>query len=821
MTTQPRHKQEGSITGQPIARIEAQDATWVLPLREYFERFGCRVVVNRNIAEIPTYVIGVGSASFVKHFIEDVRWKSAKKLVVVYEGDENELAGLKEREVKQYYVDPTPLDASKAKELCAFFFTGKGFYKNDRKGPPAEKKIGSTPKEALREDPPRKSDMGYSDRERIAHEMEHVYRNQRPSKRLGFSPWWGRWVAWMGILTALVVTPILFYLLSVGASTLLLVLSTKTIMSGKIRWTRALMTYSSTYRSLARSMLTMGSPVFMLLGQDGVIEDQDRLLSTISQIASAESGVLTVFQTGKEVAGGILNPYGTQQTAGVSDVMRLSTEVSRVSQSLGLVAAHLASLQQTRRFPFSTRTVASFTTSVISKLGNLRRMVDYADKMLTLYPRIAGFRKKQTYLVLLQNSMELRPTGGFIGSLVLLSFIDGKVESLEVQDVYTADGQLKGHVDPPVPIREILGSEHWYLRDSNWNPDFTVSGSQARWFYEKEMNQSVDGVIALSLPIVTKLLSVTGPVELLDFNERITESNFFAKSLLYTETGFFPGSTKKKDFLGALTSALLTRITTDPTIPASTLLTVLWEGIEARDVQFYFSDPELERLITQWAWHGGVAIAPCQKLYTSVPCVGDGVGVVDANLGVNKANFFITREAVSDITIHDNGDLEHTLTMSIRNTATPQESGAGAYLSYFRLLLPKDVELVGVVLDGNDVAMRKKETGVPPPAPYWTREDAPGFAEIHVPFSVIPGQKRQLTVQWIRRVLMQFSSQGAYEYSIRKQPGISSLPWRTSIHYPTKWGVVRESGVAKSGAFEYTTDLAKDASYRLLFQKNQ
>ena len=67
----------------------------------------------------------------------------------------------------------------------------------------------------------------------------------------------------------------------------------------------------------------------------------------------------------------------------------------------------------------------------------------------------------------------------------------------QIQDVHVVDGQLKGHVDPPTPIKELLEQEHWYLRDSNWNPDFTISGEKAAWFYEKETGLKVDGVIAV------------------------------------------------------------------------------------------------------------------------------------------------------------------------------------------------------------------------------------------------------------------------------------------------------------------------------------
>jgi len=57
-------------------------------------------------------------------------------------------------------------------------------------------------------------------------------------------------------------------------------------------------------------------------------------------------------------------------------------------------------------------------------------------------------------MVLLQNENELRASGGFIGSYGILTINDGKWQDLEINDVYQADGQLKGHVEPPAEIKK-------------------------------------------------------------------------------------------------------------------------------------------------------------------------------------------------------------------------------------------------------------------------------------------------------------------------------------------------------------------------------
>lgn len=49
---------------------------------------------------------------------------------------------------------------------------------------------------------------------------------------------------------------------------------------------------------------------------------------------------------------------------------------------------------------------------------------------------------------------------------------------LQILDIYTPDGQLAGHVEPPAPIQKAFQNGEWRLRDSNWDPDFTVAAPQ-------------------------------------------------------------------------------------------------------------------------------------------------------------------------------------------------------------------------------------------------------------------------------------------------------------------------------------------------------
>jgi len=79
-----------------------------------------------------------------------------------------------------------------------------------------------------------------------------------------------------------------------------------------------------------------------------------------------------------------------------------------------------------------------------------------------------------------------------------VEFKDGHIFSINHHDVDSLDAQLKGGVVPPKGIASYLNEKNWFLRDSNWDPDFPTSAVRAEWFIDKEIGESFDGVFAIN-----------------------------------------------------------------------------------------------------------------------------------------------------------------------------------------------------------------------------------------------------------------------------------------------------------------------------------
>ena len=159
------------------------------------------------------------------------------------------------------------------------------------------------------------------------------------------------------------------------------------------------------------------------------------------------------------------------------------------------------------------------------------------------------FSGEKRYLILLQNQMELRPTGGFLGSYAIVQLKNGKLIELSVQDIYEPDGRVTEHIEPPGPIQEAFQLGTLRLRDANWDPDFPKTAETLMWYFKKAGEGEFDGVIATNLLVFQEVLRQIGPVGLVDYDEDISVENLCEKAQFYSQESFFPGSKQKPEFL--------------------------------------------------------------------------------------------------------------------------------------------------------------------------------------------------------------------------------------------------------------------------------
>lgn len=425
-------------------------------------------------------------------------------------------------------------------------------------------------------------------------------------------------------------------------------------------------------------------------------------------------------------------------------------------------------------------------SDIKNKIYNLKNLTSRLSEML-------GMTTPKKYLILFQNNMELRPTGGFIGSFALITFEKGRMSQIVVNDVYSADGQLKGHVDPPEPIRKYLGEANWYLRDSNWDPNFKNSAIKAEWFLDKEIDQKVDGVISIDLYLIQELLKITGPINLVDFNKTIDSSNLYLTTQSEVEDNFFPGSTKKASFLTALSRSLITEIENLESKKYPLFFKALYSSLNEKHIQVYLHDTYANEAIAGMGYSGDVDMST----NCGVRCINDKYGVVDANLGVNKSNLFIKRSHELNLSINKKF-INHELFVTYENSAGNSIGASGIYKSYTRVIIPNSSSVAGVRVYEANNAFKDLD---------FDKYDTDNGKEIGFWLHVNPGSIVKTQIVWSLPV-DSLDQGGEYNLNIRKQSGTDSDALKINI----TGGELTLTGKASS---VYNTTLDKDFSQKM------
>lgn len=419
-------------------------------------------------------------------------------------------------------------------------------------------------------------------------------------------------------------------------------------------------------------------------------------------------------------------------------------------------------------------------------LPKAKEMIDHVLPMLRIVPKIVGFEQPESYLFLLQNNNELRPTGGFIGTYGILTLQDGEIKEFQTDNVYNLDRSTQPilKTPSPEPIVKYLEQANWSLRDSNWSPDFPTAAEQALYFYREENlilaeikkqggdikgdadviiqdtvpYVEVNGVIAMTPEIIEELLKITGPivVEGTQFtDENLQDELEYIVGKKYIEMGV--ARAERKGVIKKLADELKLKLQTLPLQRVIDLLQLSYRSLDKKQVLIYSKDAELQKMIVERGWSGAVADAP-----------GDYLFVIDSNLGSLKTDQYVERAIDYSLRWQGN-DLIAKVVINYQNNADFTWKSS-RLRSYTRIYVPLGSELIN-----NSGSMYNDKVRDP--------ERKPGQVDVSQEFnktvygafiSIEPHEKGALMFEY--RLPEQVKAQiknGGYVLLIQKQPGVT------------------------------------------------
>ena len=386
-----------------------------------------------------------------------------------------------------------------------------------------------------------------------------------------------------------------------------------------------------------------------------------------------------------------------------------------------------------------------------NQIGEAELILEKAVPLSQLLPALAGYPNQVKYLVMLENSDELRPTGGFLGTYGILEIQDGEISDFTTHDIYHLDMPVKDKINitPPEPIKKYLVPK-WYLRDANWSPDWPTAAKKIDWFYQTEsrLNPTAEkitefnGVIALTPKLITDFLKIIGSVTV--EGQSYDQTNFQNLLEYRVEKGYVDlgvSSWNRKEVIGEITKEIKNKIFDLPPADWSKAVTVVLDNLATKNLLLYLADNQLENIAVENGWAGEI------KAVT-----GDYLMVVDANLGALKTDAVMNRSLRYEVNQGSNG-LFSKLNLNYAHHGKPDWK-TSEYKTYTRVYVPLGSQLIkisGYELSQIDIGSEAGKT--------WF-----GFY-----LTVQPGEIKNLMVEYKLPALI--SSPKNYELYLQKQPG--------------------------------------------------
>jgi hypothetical protein len=468
---------------------------------------------------------------------------------------------------------------------------------------------------------------------------------------------------------------------------------------------------------------------------------------------------------------------------------------------------------------------------ISNRIDPLLPVLDEALHGAVALPKLLGATREgsQTYLVLIQNEDELRPTGGFITAVGTVVVKDGSLVSYNIESSDLQEDLTKPYPSPPWQLQQYMDIPILVLRDANWYVDFPTAASWVEYLYAYKHSFSVDGVIAFDQEFISLLLKVTGPIDVPGVAAPVTSENVF-DYLRDAKVQFAAGKPiDRKAFLNDLTQPLLKKLLTGKGFSGKTLLDTVYQGLNQHDILLQLDDQDMTTVLAKHNWDGAIR-----------PGSGDFLMVVDSNVGYNKANPLIDTQVAYKVDLTDLAAPKAALTVQHHNNAPqavpciqwgysdPADQNypiKRCYWDYMRVYLPLDARLVDAHPQAIAAEAMILQKSVPARVDVLDTLDdqldvvqgfgtlllAPGGATVETPFTFsLPA----------RIVTLLPDHSYIYRLLVRKQPGTRNIPLHLQVLLPAGASVLSSSAplAHTAASFDDTFGLQEDFSLEIHFK---
>jgi hypothetical protein len=284
-----------------------------------------------------------------------------------------------------------------------------------------------------------------------------------------------------------------------------------------------------------------------------------------------------------------------------------------------------------------------------------------AAELSDAIPGFLGADEPRRYLFGASTPAEQRGTGGFIGSVSILTIDDG----------YFDFGPFTATSDLPVLPRDALptpddGPQARWLRyggtgvwsNLNRTADFPTAAAAMQRYWDATSDVEVDGIIVADPFALATLLELAGPVEDPRFGTFDADTVVdYVTNEAYAE---FTDPDERKEVLGAASAAAFAAFLSAGSAPEDTfnLVGALGGLVEGGNLLMHAADEDLQAALVRAGVAGEIAEVE-----------GDLVNVVTNSGSVSKVDYYVGRRVDHRVTLLEDGATRNELEVTLVNDA--------------------------------------------------------------------------------------------------------------------------------------------------------
>ena len=414
-----------------------------------------------------------------------------------------------------------------------------------------------------------------------------------------------------------------------------------------------------------------------------------RVLSPVPLIGSPARALSAATKAGAEgvAAGRVIAeasasfPTSASATVDGHDLSAFHNAATRSQQAVEVAGRHLATAAQALDGPSAAvlPPISRPAKAMRAEIEEGRRQLDGLTRGLTLLGDLTSPTTEIRLLLLSQDTLELRPTGGFIGSYGVLQFSRGTARL----ETFRATEDLV-QPSPPLPGPEGLSgylSRSWNLGNANWWPDFPTSAIAAADLFRRQGGGEVDGVLALTELATARLIGALGSLKLPSYAQPVVEEGFDLRAVYEVELKQ-PLDVPRKKFLIELSEVFFDRLFNLPAEKLPAVTDAVRRSISAGDIQLWFKDARRQESLAGTEAAGALPRTD-----------DDFLMLVDANLTASKANLELTKEVDYQVERRPDGRLVGHVRVEVRNDGAASQINP-FYNGYLRVYAPAGSELL-------------------------------------------------------------------------------------------------------------------------------